>query len=69
LYLSPETETRYEVTLSSKVPPELKRSITCGFYLYWAHDRKVYLYSDREFDGSEIGQPWCHEVQDIVTFC
>ena len=68
LHLSQETETRYEVTLSSKIPLALKQSITCGFPLYWAHDRKVYLYSDREFDGSEVGQPWCYEVQDIVTF-
>jgi len=63
-----ETEIRYEVELSSKVPIELKQSITCGFYLYWAHGRDVILYSDREFDGSEEKQPWCYEVQDIVTF-
>ena len=68
LDLSHETETRYEVELSSKVPAALKNTITCGFPLYWAHDRKVYLYSDREFDGSEVGQPWCYEVQDIVKF-
>ena len=63
-----KTEVRYEVELSSKVPAELKKSITCGFYLYWAHGRDVILYSDREFDGSEIGQPWCYEVQNIVKF-
>ncbi|MCO4846163.1 MAG: hypothetical protein KC427_09110 [Sulfurovum sp.] len=68
LDLSHETETRYEVELSSKIPTELKKSITCGFPLYWAHDRKVYLYSDREFDGSEEGQPWCYEVKDVVHF-
>ena len=68
LDLSQETETRYEVELSSKVPALLKNSIVCGFPLYWAHDRKVYLYSDREFDGTEVDQPWCYEVQDIVTF-
>ena len=68
LDLSKETETRYEVKLSSKVPTELKKSIICGFPLYWAHGRKVYFYSDREFDGSEVGQPWCYEVQKIVTF-
>lgn len=55
LDLSQETETRYEIELSSKVPTELKNSITCGFPLYWAHDRKVYFYSDREFDGSDAG--------------
>ncbi len=68
LDLSQETETRYEVELSSKVPTELKKYIICGFPLYCAHGRKVYLYSDREFDGSEVGQPWCYEVQDIVMF-
>ena len=47
---------------------ELKKSIICGFPLYWAHDRKVYLYSDREFDGSDVGQPWCYEVEDVVKF-
>jgi len=68
LDLSHKTETRYEVELSSKIPLVLKQSIICGFPLYWAHDRKVYLYSDREFDESEVGQPWCYEVQDIVKF-
>jgi len=68
LDLSQQTETRYEVELSSKILLELKQSITCGFILYWAHDRMVYLYSDREFDGTEMGQPWCYEVQDVVTF-
>ena len=68
LDLSLETETRYEVELSSKVPVELQYAITCGFPLYWAHGRKVYLYSDRLFEGSDIGQPWCYEVQDVVTF-
>jgi len=68
LDLSHDTETRYEVELSSKIPTQLRKSIICGFPLYWAHDRKVYLYSDREFDGSEIGQPWAYEVKDIVTF-
>jgi len=68
LDLSHETETRYEVELSSNIPLELKQSITCGFYLYWAHGRDVILCSNREFDESKIGQPWCYEVQDIVTF-
>ena len=68
LDLSHETETRYEVELSSNVPFELKQSITCGVYLYWAHGRDVILCSNREFDGSELGQPWCYEVQDVVTF-
>ncbi|UPT77277.1 hypothetical protein MN086_09475 [Sulfurovum sp. XGS-02] len=68
LELSHETASRYEVELSSRVPDTLKRTITCGFPLYLAHGRKVYLYSDREFDGSEAGQPWCYEVKDIVRF-
>jgi len=68
LNLSHETENLYELELSSKVPIKLKESITCGFPLYWAHDRKVYLYSDRIFDGSEVEQPWCYEVKDVVKF-
>ncbi len=59
LDLSHQTETCYEVELSSKIPTELTDSITCGFPLYRVHNRKVYLYSDCEFDGSEKGQPWC----------
>jgi len=66
--LSHSTETRYEVELSSKLPETLKNAITCGFYLYWSHGHNVDLYSDREFDGSEMGQPWCYEVEDIVKF-
>ncbi|MEA2047018.1 MAG: hypothetical protein U9O64_01070 [Campylobacterota bacterium] len=68
LDLSYETETRYAVTLSSKVPQPFKHSITCGFPFYRAHGRKVYLYSNRAFEGSELGQPWCYEVQDVVKF-
>lgn len=68
LELSHETQTRYEVELSSKVPDKLKNSITCGFPIYWAHGRNVYFYSDREFNGSDIRQPWCYEVKDIVRF-
>ena len=68
LDLSHETEVRYEIELSSKVPDKLKNAIICGFPLYWAHDRKVYLYSDREFDGSKVEQPWCYEVKDVVRF-
>lgn len=68
LDLSQETETQYEIELSSEVSECLNRSITCGFYLCWAHGRSVHLYSDREFDGSEVGQPWCYEVQDVVKF-
>ncbi|WP_309499260.1 hypothetical protein [Sulfurovum sp.] len=68
LELSHETQTRYEVELSSKVPYEIKSSITCGFSAPLIHGRKIYLYSDREFNGNEVGQPWCYEVKDVVRF-
>jgi len=68
LNLSRETATRYELELSAKVPDEIKRSITSGFQIYSTHGRNVYFYSDRPFDGSEIGQPWCYEVKDVVRF-
>lgn len=68
LDLSHDTQTRYEVELSSKVPYEIKGSITCGFSAPLIHGRKIYLYSDREFDGNKAGQPWCYEVEDVVRF-
>jgi len=68
LDLSHETQTRYEVELSSNIPAGLKQTITCGFYLYGAHGRDVVMCSDREFDNSEVGQPWCYEVKDVVAF-
>jgi len=68
LELFHETETRYEIELSSKVPNNLKESITCGFHLYRAHGRNVHFYSDREFDGRDVGQPWCYEVEGVVRF-
>jgi len=68
LDLSHETEVRYALELSSKVPDEIKRSITCGFPVFLTHGRKVYLYSDREFVGNDAGQPWCYEVKGIVRF-
>ncbi|MEA3491098.1 MAG: hypothetical protein U9R27_04285 [Campylobacterota bacterium] len=68
LDFSHETEVRYRVELSSELPSRLKKSITCGFILYHAHGRSVYLYSDRTFDGSDIGQPWCYEVKGVVRF-
>jgi len=68
LDLSQETETRYEVALLATPPFELENAISCGFPLYWSHGRKVYLYSDREFDSSEVEQPWHYEVKDIVSF-
>lgn len=68
LDLSHVTQTRYELELSSQLCIELKQAITCGFYLYKAHGRDVILYSNREFDRSEAGQPWCYEVKGIVKF-
>lgn len=68
LDLSHKTETRYTLKLSSKVPVDIEQCITCGFPLYWAHGRYVYLYSDREFERSHAGQPWCYEVKDVVRF-
>ena len=68
LDLSHQTETCYEVELSSKVPYEIKRSITCGFAAPLIHGREIYIYSDREFEGNEAGQPWCYEVKDVVRF-
>ncbi|MEN8147745.1 MAG: hypothetical protein ABFR02_09025 [Campylobacterota bacterium] len=68
LDLSHDTEVRYEVELSSNVSENLKNSIICGFHFYGAHGRDVYLYSDREFDGCEVDQPWCYEVKDVVRF-
>lgn len=68
LDLSHTTEYRFELELEGEVPATLKAAITCGFPLYWAHGRKVYLYSDRLFDGSEPEQPWCYEVKDVARF-
>ena len=59
---------RYNVALSSTVPDNLKSAITCGFPFYQAHGRHVYLYSNRELEGSENGQPWCYEVKDAIRF-
>lgn len=68
LDLSHETATRYEIEFSANIPDKLKNCITCGFPFYCAHERNVYLYSDRTLDGSETGQPWCYEVKDVVRF-
>lgn len=68
LDLSHETEIRYEIELSSKVPVELKNAITCGFPLFYSHGRKIYLYSDRVTDGNENDQPWCYDVDGVVKF-
>jgi len=60
--------TRGEVSLSSHVAPSLRSAVTCGFSLYRAHGRRVFLYSDRVFEDNVPGQPWCYEVQDTVRF-
>jgi hypothetical protein len=59
---------RHEVNLSSEIPEGLAEAITCGVYLYRAHGRDVHLYTDRIIEGNKAGQPWCYEVQDVVTF-
>jgi hypothetical protein len=68
LGLSHETQTRYTIQLRQTPPGTLTEEITCGAPLYRAHGRRVYLYSDRPFEGNTPGQPWCYEVQDIVSF-
>ncbi|MHC3994485.1 hypothetical protein ACXWTF_06610 [Thiomicrolovo sp. ZZH C-3] len=68
LTLPESGEVKYTVRLASDLPEGLRQSITCGFPIYYAHGRNVYLYSDRLFDGSDYGQPWCYEVKDVVTF-
>jgi len=68
LNLPHDSDTRYELELSSEMPEDLKQSITCGFPFYMAHGRKVYLYSDRLFDGAEAGQPWCYEIKGVLRF-
>ena len=68
LDLSHHTAARFDVELVTTVPALLKNSITYGFPFSQAHGREVYLYSDREFNGSHRGQPWCYEVKDVVRF-
>ena len=66
--LSHTTAVRQELVLTAKIPIKLKNAITYGFPLFFAHGRDVYAYSDREFNGSEAGQPWSYEVKDVVRF-
>ena len=68
LELPENGEVRQHVELSAAIPAHLKKSITCGFPFFQSHGRHIFLYSDREFDGSAMGQPWCYEVQDVVRF-
>jgi len=68
LHLSDDGAMRYIVELSASLPDSILASITCGVPFYHAHGRRVYLYSDRVFDGVEKGQPLCYEVKDVVRF-
>jgi hypothetical protein len=68
LDLPAEGDVRYSVRLSAELPVEYKSAITCGLPFYMAHGRRVYLYSDRVPDCSEVGQFWCYEVEDVVRF-
>jgi hypothetical protein len=51
------------------VPPSTLRdaSLHC-LNFYSAHGRDVYLHTDRDYDGSEPGQVWCYEVEDVLRF-
>ncbi|MDD3775743.1 MAG: hypothetical protein PHV08_07300 [Sulfurovaceae bacterium] len=69
LDFSQESETEYEIALSSGVPETLKKASLCNNVIYSSHGRSVYLHSDRLIDGSsKIGQPWCFEVKEVVRF-
>ena len=63
-----DTEYRYTLALGSNPPQDIIEQITCGFRLYRAHGRKVYLYTNQEFDSYNPNQPFCYEVEDIVRF-
>ena len=65
---SKEVEYKYIINLLHSKNTSIYSKITCGFKLYESHGRNVYLYSDREFESTKLGQPWCYEVEDIVTF-
>jgi hypothetical protein len=45
-----DTEYRYTLSLGSTPPQDIIEQITCRFRLYRAHGRKVYLYTNQEFD-------------------
>lgn len=60
--------TRYDVELSESVPAEFKNAFSRSFPFYRAHGRVVLLHSDRDFHGSEAGQPWRYEVKGVVSF-
>ena len=68
LNLPSDSPGRYRLQLSSQVPALFKSAITCEFPFYTTHGRRVYLFSDRIFEGNEAGQPWCCEVKDVIRF-
>lgn len=49
---------------AGQVPP----ATTEEFSLYYAHNRELYLHTDRECGFSQPGQPWRLEVRDVVSF-
>jgi len=65
---SHKTQYRYSKKLRANPPAKIKNAITCGLKLYQAHGRKVYLYSNQEFDSYQANQPFCYEVEDILKF-
>ena len=65
---SQTTQHRYTKKLRTNPPANLKDSINLGWRLYQAHGRKVYLYSNQEFNSYEAKQPFCYQVEDILKF-
>lgn len=61
-------EVKHRIELSSELPVVLRDEMRCGVPFYHTHGRSVYLYSDREIDGYEAGQPWCYEVPGVASF-
>ncbi len=44
------------------------RAYTESFPLYETHGRELYLHSDRDMARSVPGQPWCLEVEKVISF-
>ncbi len=64
----PVGKARYTVRMVSGDPLKIEEAATRGFPFFRAHGREVYLYTDRPFNGSEPGQPWCYEVRGVARF-
>jgi len=62
------TDARYEISMHSGIPDRLEGALSSGVTLYHRNGRRVVLYSDREMDDMEAGQPLCYEVQGIARF-